>query len=156
MHSPKKLTTCASLELQIPQQTTWKILLKCLKMFPYKLQLVQSLSDDDKIVHHSFCMSMQQWSEEDDAFFDWLIFGDESTFHISGKVNKHNICIWGTENPREMVKHVWDSPKVNVFCAVSHTKMYGLFFLHENTVTEEFTSTCLVSGCCLNYKTVQI
>ena len=71
-------------------------------------------------------MSMQQWNEED--FFNRLIFGDESTFHLSGKVNKHNVRIWGTENPRELVQYLRDSPKVNVFCAVSHTEVYGPFF----------------------------
>jgi hypothetical protein len=94
-----------------------------------------SLNNDDKMVYHSFCMDMQQWSEGDNAFFDWLIFGDELTFHISGKVNKHNVRIWGTENPRGTVEHVWDSLKVNAFCAVSCTKVYGPFFFHENTVT---------------------
>jgi hypothetical protein len=68
-------------------------------------------------------MSMQQWNEDDD-FFNRLIFGDNSTFHLSGKVNKHNVHIWGTENPRELVQY---SPEVNVFCAVSRTKVYGLF-----------------------------
>jgi hypothetical protein len=48
-------------------------------------------------------MSMQQWNEGDDDFFNWLIFGYESTFHLSSKVNKHNVRIWGTENPRELV-----------------------------------------------------
>jgi len=49
-------------------------------------------------------MSMQQWNEEDDDdFFNRPIFGDESTFHLSGEVNKHNVRIWGTENPRELV-----------------------------------------------------
>jgi hypothetical protein len=62
-------------------------------MFPYKLQLVQSSSNDNKIVRHSFCIDMQQWSEEDDAFFNQLISGDELTFHISEKVNKHNVHI---------------------------------------------------------------
>jgi hypothetical protein len=101
-------------------------------------------------------MNLWQWSEEDDAFFDRLIFGDESTFHISGKVNEHNVHIWGTDNLREMVEHVRDSPNGNVFCAVSHTKVYGPFFFHENTLTGRITSTCSVSGCCLNYKkTVQ-
>jgi hypothetical protein len=28
-----------------------------------------------------------------------MLFSDESTFHISGKVHRHNVCIWGTENP---------------------------------------------------------
>jgi hypothetical protein len=49
-----------------------------------------------------------------DDFFDWVIFGDESTFHISGTVNKHNVHIWGTENPRPVVEHVRDSRKVKV------------------------------------------
>ena len=73
-------------------------------------------------------MSMQQWNEEDDDFFNRLIFGDESNFHLSGIVNKHNVRIWGTENPRKLVQYVRDSPKVNVFCAVSRTKVYGPFF----------------------------
>jgi len=125
--SPRKSTTRASLELQMPQQTVWKILRKRLRMIPYKLQLVQALSCDDKRVRYSFCMSMQQCNEKDD-FFNRLIFDDESTFHLSGKVNKHNVRIWGTENPRELVQYVRDSAKVNFFCVVSRTKVYGSFF----------------------------
>ena len=101
--SPRKSTTRASLELQMPQQTVWKSLRKRLRMIPYKLQLVQALSCDDKWVRFSFCMSMQLWNEEDDDFFNRLIFGDESSSHLSGKVNKHNVRIWGTENPKELV-----------------------------------------------------
>jgi hypothetical protein len=133
--SPRKSTTRASLELQMAQQTVWKILRQRLRMISCKLQLVQALSCDDKRARYSFCMSMQQWNEEEDYFFNRLIFGDESTFHLSGKVNKHDVSIWGTENPRELVQYVLDSPKVNVFCAVSCTKVYGPFFPHENTAT---------------------
>ena len=75
-------------------------------MILYKLLLVQALSCDDKRVRYSFCMSMQQWNEEDGDFFNRLIFGDESTFHLSSKVNKHNVRIWGIETPRELVQYV--------------------------------------------------
>ena len=91
--------------------TGWKILRKRLRMIPYKLQLVQALSCDDKRVRYSFCMSMQQWTEEDD-FFNRRVFGDESTFQLSGEVKKHNVRIWGRENPRELVQYVRDWPKV--------------------------------------------
>jgi len=101
--SPRKSTTRASLELQMLQQTVWKGLWKRLRMIPYKLQLIQALSCDDKRVRYSFCMSMQQWNEEDD-FFNRLIFGDESTFQLSSRVNEHNVHIWGTENPRELLQ----------------------------------------------------
>jgi hypothetical protein len=63
-----------------------------------------------------------------DDFFNRLIFGDESTFHVGGKVNKHNVRVWGTENPWELVQYLRDSPNINVFCAASRTKVYGPFF----------------------------
>jgi hypothetical protein len=62
-------------------------------------------------------------------------FGDEAAFHISGKVNKHNVRIWGTENPHAFLQHERDSPKVNFLCPISNLKIYGPFFFAEATVT---------------------
>jgi hypothetical protein len=42
--------------------------------------------------------------------------------------------VWGSENPHVASEHESDSPKVNVFCAISDKKVYGPFFI-ENTVT---------------------
>ena len=61
------------------------------------------------------------------------MFTDEATFHLSGKVNRHKVRIWGTENPHEIEEHARDSPKLNVFCA--SVKVYGPFFFAEPTVT---------------------
>ena len=72
---------------------------------------------------------------EDDTFLPRLIFSDEATFQLSGKVNRHNVRIWGLQNPEEALGHKRDCPKVNVFCAISQTKVYGLLFFVENTVT---------------------
>jgi len=63
-----------------------------------------------------------------------LQFSDEATFHASGAVNRRNVRIWGSENPRAYVQHQRDSPKVNVFCAISIQKVYGPFFFTEGTV----------------------
>jgi len=62
---------------------------------------------------------------EDDTFLPRLIFSDEATFHLSGKLNRHK---GGLQNLQEALEHVRDSPKVNVFCALSQTKVYGPFF----------------------------
>ena len=94
------------------------LLIKCIKSVLWRIAKRLSYIEDAR------CLNVNR-----------LIFGDESTFHLSGKVNKHDVSIWGTENPRELVQYVLDSPKVNVFCAVSCTKVYGPFFPHENTVT---------------------
>jgi hypothetical protein len=62
------------------------------------------------------------------------VFSDEACFYLSGKVNRHNVRIWGTENPPATVQHIHDSPKVNVFCAISSLKVYGPFFFAEKSV----------------------
>lgn len=53
-----KSTTYASAELGLPQQTVWKILQKRLRMVPYKLQLLQSLCNEDESIRHLFCVDM--------------------------------------------------------------------------------------------------
>ena len=71
----------------------------------------------------------------EEGFLDHVVFSNESTFHISGKVHRHNVRIWGTENPHKMVQHERASPKINVFCAMSTRKVCGPFFFPEDTVT---------------------
>jgi hypothetical protein len=75
---------------------------------------------------------LQAMADED--FLSRLIFSDESSYHLSGKVNRHNVCIWGLENPHETLQHGRDSPKVNVFCAMSVRQVYVPFFFPEKTV----------------------
>jgi len=61
----------------------------------------------------------------------------EATFHVSGKVNKQNVRIWGTEKPHRIVENERDSPKTNVFCAISTSKVYGPYFFPDRTVNGE-------------------
>ena len=77
---------------------------------------------------------MFQRIQDDGKFLDSVIFSDESTFHVSGSFNTHNYRIWGSENPRVSVEHVRESPKVNVFCAVSKERVFGPFFM-QTTIT---------------------
>jgi hypothetical protein len=60
---------------------------------------------------------------------------DKTPFHLSWKVNRHNLIIWGSQNPHKVVKHVRDSSQVNVFCAVSRTWVYGPFFFFGTAIT---------------------
>jgi hypothetical protein len=62
-------------------------------------------------------------------------FRDEAAFHLYLKVSRHNVRIWGTENPHAAVEHIRNSPKLYVFCAVSKEKVCGPFFFAESTVT---------------------
>jgi hypothetical protein len=73
--------------------------------------------------------------ENKDDYLNKILFSDEETFHLSGKVNYHTVRIWGTWNPHEIMEHVRDPPKLNIFCAVGSVKVYGPFFFAKPSVT---------------------
>jgi len=95
-----------------------------LRCKPYKLQLGEALSDGDKEEQREFDGGMFDKMEKDD-YVNKSVSNDEATFRLSGKVNRHVVRIWDTENPHEIVEHVLDSPKLSVLCATSCVKVYG-------------------------------
>jgi hypothetical protein len=104
------------------------------------MRLVQALTPADEAKWRGFCQEMQ-FNMEEDGFVERLTFSDETTLHISGKVNRHNARVWGSDQPQ--TDHQCGSPKVNVFCAVSREKVHGPFFFTEATVTGK----CWETGC---------
>ncbi|GBN20838.1 hypothetical protein AVEN_74934-1 [Araneus ventricosus] len=117
--SPRKLTyEGIRLGVTNATKTVWRVLRKRPKMKPYVIQLVQQLKPEDygKRMNHA---TFIQESMEDETMADRLIFSDESTFHISGNVNRYNSRIWGTEKPSTVIEHECNSSKVNVFCSIS-------------------------------------
>ncbi|GFO26218.1 hypothetical protein PoB_005272300 [Plakobranchus ocellatus] len=65
LRSPKKSTRRCSQELQLPQRTVCKILLKRLRFTLYKLQLVQKLNLQDKESRFEFYHIVQDPMEND-------------------------------------------------------------------------------------------
>ena len=107
VRSPQKSTTRASRELQMSQSIVWRILRKRLRVKGFRLQLLQVLNPQDHNLRLHFCVDFQQRLEED-GFAEKLVFSDEATFHVFGKVNRHNLRIWGTENPHATTEHFRD------------------------------------------------
>jgi hypothetical protein len=132
--SPRKSIHCASRELRIPWSTVHDVVHKTLRLRAYKIQLVQKLRENDKPVRHTFTLEMLSRKDDDDAFMKHMVFSDEATFHVSGKVNRHNWRIWGSKNPYEVMEHEHDTPKLNVWCP-SSASVIGSFFFEETTVT---------------------
>ena len=128
LHNRKKSTGTAAKELSMSKTTVWRVLRKRLVFKPYQIQLVQQLSDEDHRCQLDLCLQLQDLMSSDDHFLEMVQFSDEATFHVSGAVNRRNVRIWESENPRAYVEHQRDSPKVNVFCAISSQKVYGPFF----------------------------
>ena len=143
LRSPQKSVRTAARELQMSRSTVHDVVRKRLKMYPYKLQIVQAITQDDRVARKEFAVTMLRRMEQYSNFLEQIIFSDESTFHVSGKVNKHNVRIWGSENPHVTGEYVRDSPKVNVWCGVPHERVIGPFFSMSQPLPPTFTSTCL-------------
>ncbi|XP_053448571.1 uncharacterized protein LOC128586608 [Nycticebus coucang] len=125
--SPRKSLRQVSLELRLPRSTVQKILRTRLHTKAYRIQVHQML-EEDYHARLTFCHQFNEKLSNDDTFLSNLMFSGEATFHINGKVNRHNCHIWGTENPPESVEHGRDSPKINVWCALGKNRVIGPFF----------------------------
>jgi len=133
--SSRKSTCRASNELRVPQSTIVKILHKRLKLYAYKVQIVQSLQPDNGPRRASFATKILRQIDEDNGYLKRVCFPDEATFHISSVVNRHNVHIWGSENLHFVFQNEQGSPKVNVWCCLMHNKVIGPFFFNEPTIS---------------------
>jgi hypothetical protein len=103
--SSQKSTHRDCWELLVLQSSVWSILRNRFRVKGYRLQLLQALNPQDHNLTLHFCVRFQQ-RLEDDGFAEKLFFSDEATFHVCGKVNRHNVRIWGTENLHATMEHV--------------------------------------------------
>jgi len=134
LHILKKSAGTAAKELSMSKTTVRRVLHKRLVFKPYRIQMLQQLSDEDHRRRLDFCLQLQDLMSSDDHFLEKVQFSDEATFQVGSAVNRHNVRIWGSENPHAYVQHQRDFPKVNVFCANSTQKVYGPFYFAEETV----------------------
>ena len=133
--SSRKSIRRASTQLQIPRSTIHKVLHRNLPLYAYKVQLLQALKPEDKPLRKEFAVTMLDRLDSDPAFLKRVHLSDESTFHVSGLINRHNSRIWGSQNPHETYELERDSPKLNVWCRIMHDKIIGPFFFAEKSIT---------------------
>lgn len=99
MRNPSTSTRSASLQLGLPRTTVMRILHNRLKLPPYKVQLVHEMKPNKKSKHFNFAVHILNKINEDNSDLENVIFSDEATFHVAGKVNCHNGWIWGNQSP---------------------------------------------------------
>lgn len=107
IHSPCKSTRAAARESQMLHMTAHQVFRKCFCLYAYKLQVMQAIMSDS-VAHIEFVVTKLEKLVEDE-FLRKIMFSDKGTFHVSRKVDKQNICIWGLEHPHAIVDHIRDS-----------------------------------------------
>ena len=131
--SQGKSIRCAAVELEISRLSIQRMLRKDIKAFPYKLQTVHKLEEEDNDRRVEMCKTLLYLYENAPSILDNIWFSDEAIFHLSGRVNRHNTRIWGTENPKVIEEKERDSPKHVVWCAISASGIIGPYFFCNDT-----------------------
>ena len=100
--SPMKSIRTAARQLKLPRSTVHKVLHKNLRLYAYKVQMLQALQPNDMPRSKEFAVNMLQRISEGEAFLKRVCFSDEATFHVSGKLNKQYVRIWGSVEVRRV------------------------------------------------------
>ena len=89
-------------ELDISQTSVFRILKKS-KLHPYKPHYSQYLCDGDDDRRREFCETILARCTRDPAFLRKITFSDECSFHLNGRVNKHNVHYWAEAHPHNRI-----------------------------------------------------
>ena len=127
--SPRRSVRSLSRQLKISTTSTWRILREELKKYPYRIQLKEKLTPQNKESRVHFANRISDRIEADSSFLQNILFTDEAHFHLSGHVNRQNMRIWGDENPHEAVNAPRSREKVTVFVGLGcDTGLVGPYF----------------------------
>lgn len=130
--NPKCSVQQRALTHHISRRSVQKILKKE-KFHPYKIHLLQELSEDDFDRRIEFCETAMNMIDEDRNILNWIMFSDEATFCLNGNVNRHNCRYWSDTNPHWMEQvHTQHPQKVNVWCGIIGEHIIGPFFIDGN------------------------
>uniref|UniRef100_A0A915DRF2 Transposase n=1 Tax=Ditylenchus dipsaci TaxID=166011 RepID=A0A915DRF2_9BILA len=105
---------------------------------PYKMQLRQLLRPIDqqkRVVHAN---NQLQLLEQDERFFDKIMFSDESHFHIHGQVNRQNFRYWCETNPHWYREAPLHSPRITVWAALGRMSVVGPIFMEGNVTAASY------------------
>jgi hypothetical protein len=124
------IRTCAA-ETGLSIGTSHHIARNVLKLYPYRLLLVQQLSDYDKLVRVEACKRLLEVVTDD----KFIIFTDEATYRLDGHVNRWNCRLWDFDRPDNFLTGASQhATHVNVWAGISKTHLFGPYFF-PSTIT---------------------
>lgn len=143
---PNVSTRRLSVDSGVSQTSVCRILQKG-KFHPYHISLHQELSNEDFERRLAFCTWAHLELEENNRFFENVLWSDEATFRSNGDVNKHNLHYWSLNNPHWLRtvdrQRYWT---LNTYCGILDDQIIGPYFFEGNlngAMYEEFVRNSL-------------
>lgn len=138
VEDPHVSTSTVSRAVGISQRSVLRVLHKN-SFKPYKIHLVQELSEDDYDRRVEFCEIMMGNLDRNTIVLNNIVFSDEATFMLNGNVNRHNCRYWSSVNPHWMrEQHTQHPEKLNVWLGILGGQFIGPFFIDGNLNANEY------------------
>ena len=139
--SPKRSVHKQSQSLSMSRETCRRVLVNDIRAYPYRIQMLQTLTASDKKQRSAIAVKMLEKIEETPSFLNLLWTSDEDHFHLDRKVNSKTNVFWGSSRPNKIATKSLHSPKRTVWAAISARGIIGPIFIKESgaavTVTKE-------------------
>ena len=136
-NNPHSSTRRAAIDLTISRTSIQRVL-KDLKWYPYKVQVMQKLHEEDLMKRLEFARNELTRIEERPSHLTLLTFSDEAHFHLDGVVNRHNHRYWAPQNPFWVTEQSLHSPRTTAWAAIGKNNMYGPFFFDESVNSDRY------------------
>ena len=121
-------------ESGINRQSVHRILKYKLNCKPYKISVMQKLSDTD---YQSRIDFVNDFEENFMNKLEFILWSDEAYFYVDGTVHTHNSYIWADENPHKFITKPLHSEKVCIWIAFSQKIMVPHFVIEDGTINGE-------------------
>ena len=136
--NPKKSLWWCFQELGLSCSSIHKILKNDLQLYPYRIQIKQTLTQNDMAKRVEMCQWFQSTIEENPDFLQNVWFSEEAHFSLSGHVKSKNSVFWGSQAPDEVLLRPLHSVKCNAWVDILKHGIIGPFWF-KNDVGEIMT-----------------
>ena len=128
-----------SSEAGIPKSSTHRIMRNILKLYPFKIQMLQELHPSDKINRLEFCA----WLRNNEEKLPMIIWSDEANIHLDGSISRYHCRIWTKDRPTHFLTKSLHSAKVCAWFGFSANFKLKPFFFDSNVNAENYEAMLL-------------
>ena len=136
--NPRTTITLLAQRLGVSWSTTYRILTRDIRLFPYKVQVVQKLTSVNKEKRLHFAKEFSQFLATKPRSLNEIWFTDECHFWLNGYVNKQNMRLWSETNLNAIEEKPLHPEKVTVWAAISSHGIIGPCFIRETVNSDNY------------------
>jgi len=120
-----------ALQLGTSKSTAHRIVRQDLGLYPYKVQIMQKVSEYDVERRLNFANTIVEMIDSSTLDINKILFSDEAHFTLDGYVNRQNYRIWGSKRPELAVCTPLHPKKVACWAGLCAKGIVGPIFLKE-------------------------